>query len=108
MPIALIPISEKVPPGVLCLHSRSFIMQTSVSIKLRTIETKAHNQPPFLKFFGRYKIAVQTKPFRSEKYVCHGVSFFVCTSPPWVSIFIDFNEEDVILTFLTNLFVNIS
>jgi hypothetical protein len=61
-------MSEKEPPGpTFDLHSRSLIMQKSVKKKLRTIETNAQAHPPFLKFFGRYRIPVQTKPFRSEK-----------------------------------------
>jgi hypothetical protein len=46
-------MSEKLPPGVLYLHSKSFTMQTKVRKKLRTIDTKAQAHPPFLKFLGR-------------------------------------------------------
>jgi hypothetical protein len=85
------PMSEKLPPGVRYLHSKSLTMQTKVRKKLSTIDTKAHAQPPFLKFFGRYNIPVQTKPFKREKYVYIGDIFLVVRAFSF-SISVDFSD----------------
>jgi len=42
-------------------------MQNSVRKKLMTMLTRAQAQPPFLKFFGRYRIPVQMKPLSRLK-----------------------------------------
>jgi len=46
-------MSEKEPPGVLPLASKSLMAQYKVKTKDMNIEAMAHSQPPFLKFFGR-------------------------------------------------------
>jgi hypothetical protein len=91
-PIAAKAICEKEPPGTRSLAYNNFIRQKSVMKKEAPMQQSENSHPPFIQFFGIQRKPIATNPFKREKYVPQGPSFFTtCNSDSlirflWISV----------------------